>query len=288
MNDRVELAYANEELERLHAVLLDILKEIIRVCTLLDIEFFTIGGTAIGAKYYEGFVPCDDDIDLGMSRDNYNRFIKEAPGVFKPGYFLQHPNTEPKTPFYFTKIRKDNTLFVQEKYKDMDIHHGIFIDIFPFDRVPDNPLVSKIHRRIVQFLEGSFNRRQVKSAVIESQPNWPAFISKPMIELRWRLIRLIPRHFFIWRLNLVSSAFDKRKTSYWDVIKSSVDKISDESISHLLIACFEGLEIKIPGDIDNYLKNHYPGLQSKEQIIPLWKSHAPFKLSFEKGLTCHS
>lgn len=278
----MENDYTNKQLEQLHYYLLDILKEIIRVCDILKIEFFTTGGTAIGAKYYEGFVPCDDDIDLGMTRVNYTRFIKEAPAILKPGYFLQHFYTEKNTPFYFIKVRKDNTLFIQENYKDMNIHHGIFIDIFPFDRVPDNPVIARIHRRIVQFFEGSFNRRQTKLAVIESQPNWPAFISKPMIELRWRLIRLIPRHFFIWRLNLVSSAFDKRKTSYWDVIKSSVDKISDESISHLQIALFEGLEIKIPGDIDNYLRNHYPDLQSKEQIIPLWKSHAPFKLSFKK------
>ncbi len=80
----------------------------------------------------------------------------------------------------------------------------------------------------------------------------------------------------------MSSAFDKKKTKYWDVIKSSVDRISDESITHLMPTIFEGLEIKIPGDIDNYLMCHYPDLKSKEQIIPLWKSHAPFILSFKQ------
>ncbi len=82
---------------------------------------------------------------------------------------------------------------------------------------------------------------------------------------------------------MVSSAFNKKKTAYWDVIKSSVDKMSDESITHLRPAVFEGLEIKIPGDIDNYLKCHYPELKSKEQIIPLWKSHAPYILSFKQN-----
>ena len=272
--------YSPEELFQLHDSLLDILKEIIRVCDTLDIEFFATGGTAIGAKYYEGFVPCDDDIDLGMTRDNYNRFVKEAPNVLNPGYFMQHFRTEPNTPFYFTKIRKNNTLFVQEVYKDMNIHHGIFVDIFPFDRVPDNPLIAKIHKRLVQYLEGSFNRRQVKLAVVESQPKLPAFLSKPIIEIRWKLLKLIPKRYFFWRLTLLSSAFNKKKTRYWDVIKSSVDRISDESITHPKAARFEGFEIKVPGEIDDYLRHHYPDLKSKEQIIPLWKSHAPYKLSF--------
>ncbi len=273
--------YTTEELRKLHIELVDILSEVIRVCDILKIDFFTIGGTAIGVKYYKGFVPCDDDIDLGMTRANYNRFIKEAPKILQPGYFLQHFQTERNTPFYFVKVRKDNTLFIQENYKDMNIHHGIFIDIFPFDRVPDNPVIARIHRRIVQFFEGSFNRRQNKLAVIESQPQMPGFISKPLIEFRWNILKLIPKHFFIWQLNLVSSAFNKKKSSYWDVIKSSVDKMSDYSISHLKSARFEGLDIKVPGEIDTYLNFHYPDLKSKDQIITLWKSHVPFKLSFK-------
>ena len=108
------MEYAPEDLKRLHSELVTILKEIIRVCEILDIPYFIQGGTAIGAYFDQGIVPWDDDIDLGMTRDHYNRFLKEAPAVLAKGYFLQCFDTEPDTPFYFAKVRKDGTLFVQD------------------------------------------------------------------------------------------------------------------------------------------------------------------------------
>ena len=148
------MTYSKDDLDRLHLELVDILQEIIRVCNVLNIDYFIQGGTAIGAFFNQGFVPWDDDIDLGMTRDNYTRFIKDAPAVLSDAYFLQSFETESLTPFYFIKVRKNNTLFVEYHYKDMPIHHGIFVDIFPFDNVPDSPRIEKIHRRAVQYFEG--------------------------------------------------------------------------------------------------------------------------------------
>ena len=77
--------------------------ETIRVCQKHNIPYFVIGGTAIGALYDQAILPWDDDIDIGMTRENYNNFLKVAPGELGPSYFLSWIETDPHTPYYFAK-----------------------------------------------------------------------------------------------------------------------------------------------------------------------------------------
>lgn len=273
--------YSDSELSQLHHSLLDILREIVRVCDLLDIKFFVTGGTAIGVYYFKGFVKWDDDIDLGMSRKDYSRFIKEAPKILSPGYFIQCFETEPYSPHFFIKVRKDDTLFVESTYKDLPIHQGIFVDIFPFDNVPDNPLIARCHQRLVQFFEGMFKKSILKQSILESQRNLPPLISKPLADVRFFIIRLLPRKFYYWCLTKASSLFNKRKCQYVDQIKTSVDHLPSSALSHLDKTTFEGIEVYAPKDLGSYLKYHYPNLKSADMLEELWANHAPEILSFD-------
>ena len=266
----------------MHEELLPVLEEILRICGLLDIQCFVTGGTAIGAYYFQGFVKWDDDIDLGMRRDDYEKFVKMAPSMVSDGFFIQCFDTEPNSPFYFTKVRKDGTLFVQEEYKDVDMHHGIFVDIFPFDNIPDHPLVAKIHTRLVQYLQGSFLRRQLKQAIVEGQKSLPRFLSDILASVRFSLLKLIPGRFFYWRLKKASSLFNHKDCRYVDVIVSGVDRMPSDSIRHLQPIRFEGFDLFAPGDMEGYLKNHYPKLKSPDMLESLWITHAPYQLSFSK------
>ena len=67
--------YKNDELAMLHKTLHEILAEVIRICNKHDIPYFMIGGSAIGAFFYNDIIPFDDDIDIGMTRENYERFL---------------------------------------------------------------------------------------------------------------------------------------------------------------------------------------------------------------------
>lgn len=281
MNNTRQNAYTPQDLEQLHVVLTDILQEICRVCELLGIQCFTLGGTAIGAYYFNGFVKWDDDIDLGMKRADYDLFVKEAPGLIAKGFFVQTLRTEPLTPFYFTKVRKDNTLFVQEPYKDLPIHHGIFVDILPLDNVPDNPLIARIHRRMVCYFEGSFLRRQCKLAILEGQQRLPERLSRRVASIRFALLKLVPKRFLHWRLHKACALFNGAKCHYVDVIKSSVDRIATESVNNPLPVQFEGIYLFAPKDLPAYLHYHYPDLKSPDMLESLWISHAPYKLSFD-------
>ena len=277
-------SYSDTELSQLHSELLSILKEIIRICEVLGIKCFVTGGTAIGAYYFQGFVKWDDDIDLGMRRDDYERFIKEAPELVSSGFFIQCFETEHNTPHYFTKVRKDGTLFIQEEYKDVKIHQGIFVDIFPFDNVPDNSIVARIHTRLVQYFHGSYMRRQLKQAILEGQRFLPHCLSGILAGIRYSFLKLIPKRFFYWRLKKASSFFNYKKTKHVDVIVSSVDRMNSDSINSLVPILFEGVGLFAPGNIEEYLKNHYPKLKSPDMLESLWITHAPYLLSFSNNV----
>ena len=275
--------YSETDLAQLHRELRTILKEIVRICSVLNIKCFVTGGTAIGAYYFQGFVKWDDDIDLGMKRDDYEKFMKEAPSIISKGFFIQCIKTEPNTPFYFIKVRKDNTLFVQQEFKDVKMHHGIFVDIFPFDNIPDNHLLAKTHIRFVQYLHGSFFRRQRKQAIMESMSFLPGWLSRIIATIRYAVLKAIPREYFYWRLQVVSSLFNKKKCKYADVIVSSVDRMPSDSMNNLVSIKFEGIDVWAPKDLKGYLKNHYPKLKSPEMLESLWINHAPYKISFSNN-----
>ena len=140
------MKYTPEILGGIHAVLFEIIEEVERVCRLLDVNTFAIGGTAIGVHFWQNILPWDDDVDFGMLREDYTKFLREAPALLGEEFELQEFSTEPNTPFYWAKVRKKNTLVLEEGVEWCDIAHGFFVDIFPFDRIPNNRFVERFHR----------------------------------------------------------------------------------------------------------------------------------------------
>lgn len=127
------------ELRQLQLKCLEILDIVVKICTEHNIKYSLCGGSVVGAHLYKGFLPWDDDIDLMMTRENYNRFIKVAEKELPAGFsIINYQNSDFSTTLgiNYTKIINDNTTFVQTNGKVM----GIFIDITVYDKVPKNIL----------------------------------------------------------------------------------------------------------------------------------------------------
>lgn len=122
------------ELEKLHLVLLEMLKIIDDICRRHKIEYWLDAGNLLGKKRHDGFIPWDDDIDLCMSRPDYEKFIKIAPKELPKGLFFQYRNC-PSKKTKWIKIRDNYSTIVQngEDKITSEIHQGIFVDIFPYD-----------------------------------------------------------------------------------------------------------------------------------------------------------
>jgi len=133
----------NEQLKKLHEALLDILDEIDRICRKNDIMYFLDSGTALGAIRHGGFIPWDDDADVGMLREDYERFLVAAKEELSPRFFLQNQYTQPEYLQFNSKIRLNHTFFPEIRNEGTSLHQGIFVDIFPFDYISDNQMQAK-------------------------------------------------------------------------------------------------------------------------------------------------
>ena len=122
-------------LKRLQRAELEILEVFSEYCAQHNLRWFLDGGTALGAARHQGFIPWDDDIDVGMLREDYDRFIACALDDFPEGYSLHTPETSPGLAGMFAKIYKDGTEFSTEESLAAGIRQGIFIDVFPYDRL---------------------------------------------------------------------------------------------------------------------------------------------------------
>jgi len=131
---------------------LEMLKSFIQVCERLELRYYIVGGTLLGAVRHKGFIPWDDDIDIAMPREDYERFVKHGQAYLPEYYFLQDQHTDPEWPANFAKIRDSRTTFIETSVKKQKINHGAFIDIFPLDYYPTKPvsrMLFKVRNRIM-------------------------------------------------------------------------------------------------------------------------------------------
>lgn len=125
-------------LRKLQMTQLEILQIVDEFCKTHHLRYSLYAGTLLGAVRHQGFIPWDDDLDICMPREDYDRLIELWPkqGLF--GCFLQNKENAPGFSQSFSKIRKAHTTFLQREDKAGAYHTGIFIDIFPIDRIPSS------------------------------------------------------------------------------------------------------------------------------------------------------
>ena len=120
-------------LRQLQLVELEIAKEIKRICVENGIRYFLDSGSLLGAVRHRGFIPWDDDMDLGMPREDYERFVALAPTALNDKYFLQTWKTDPYYPYPYAKVCKKGTRFVEATAQYSRATHAIFVDVFPYN-----------------------------------------------------------------------------------------------------------------------------------------------------------
>ena len=138
----------NNYLDRLHSAELYLLVELDKVCRALGLTYFLDSGTALGAIRHGGFIPWDDDIDVGMPRNDYEKFMEVGQSLLPKDIFLQNQQTEKNYLRYAAKLRLEGSKF-PESYELPLEHNGIFIDIFPFDYLPNNRWLARMNVKFV-------------------------------------------------------------------------------------------------------------------------------------------
>lgn len=124
-------------LEQSQLVMLRLLKIFHFLCEEKGVKYFLIGGSSIGAVRHQGFIPWDDDIDVGMTRDNYDKFIKQCVPLLPPDIFFQNEDTDkhfPKNSFVDAKLRDRYSSYKHKNNLNYKYHDGIQLDIFVYEK----------------------------------------------------------------------------------------------------------------------------------------------------------
>lgn len=130
--------YEPETLKKVQAMQLDILKDIIRVCELHDIRYFVAYGTLLGTVRHQGPIPWDDDIDICMAREDYEKFAAVADKELDSRYELVSMARNLDYPMSLPKVQKKGTRFIDRTFIDAKFKIGVFVDIFVYDYVSDD------------------------------------------------------------------------------------------------------------------------------------------------------
>lgn len=157
-----------DTLKHLQSVILDIMKDIDKLCVKHGIEYYLLGGSAIGAIRHKGFIPWDDDLDIIMTDENYIRFIKVCKSELdERKYAMQEGLVD--WPLNFSKIRlKGTELIEHEAYKTSEnISNGIYVDVFKLDNAPSGRLA-----RRWQYLCAKFHLSYLMSERTYSSATW--------------------------------------------------------------------------------------------------------------------
>lgn len=261
-----------EELRKVQLMQLEIIKFLDEFCNKNNIKYSIVYGTLLGAVRHGGFIPWDDDLDICMLRKDYNRFLSLWKNT--DNYLLQNNNTDSDFSQSFSKIRKKNTAFVQKNDLGRKYHKGIYVDIFPFDRVPKSKFKQK-----TQKFNAMLYQLFVRGYAPEKEGGLLNFGSKFLLKItpRQKYNNLIKKH--LNKISQYSNNF-KLKTVDFCVFKY-MDKYYDcDLFDDLIRIKYENIEVFAFSKYDYFLKKVYGDyMQLPPEEQQTWYHH-PVYVSF--------
>jgi len=157
---------------------LDMLVEFDRVCRKHGIQYVLFGGSMLGAIRHKGYIPWDDDADIGMLREDYENFKKVSSEMDRDICYFQDHETDPEYRWGYGKLRRTNTVYVRIGQEHLKCKTGIFVDVFPMDDVPKNVLGQIIQDKIVYCLRKILWSEVARMNTLGLKKIWFTFLSK--------------------------------------------------------------------------------------------------------------
>ncbi len=239
--------------------MLDILIEVDRVCRENRIRYVLDSGTLLGAVRHRGFIPWDDDIDIAMLREDYEKFCKIANYELKKPYYFECEQDNKEFPNIFGKCFDMDTRYIEKKSKHLKFPHSIWLDIFPVDNIllesrkKQCRLVASINTiRCLKLKTEKFHKRHILYLPLFCMP-------MPLLN--------------VWA-DKVMKKYSKRMTEYvCPICQSGINKpiFKRTMFTETHYAEFETGQFPIPNEYMEYLRGYY----SNPMELPAENSRHP-------------
>ena len=250
------------KLQHIRDMELKLLRTIDKICRENHIMYFLSGGTMLGAIRHKGLIPWDDDIDIAMLREDFEKFKKIIKDKLPEKYKYQSFENKDGYHYFFDKITINNTYFSTKYSDDFDMQKGISMDIFVFDKTSDNKFMQKLHFKSLMMLRLLMNVR------------WKNTARKGKSYLLSKLLLPVLR---IFSMDTYSKWYDKKLRKYENkktntVLPPATDHkwrgvMPLEWFSSVTDAKFENIDSFVPVGYDNYLKQWY--CKDYMELLPL-------------------
>ena len=252
------------ELRHLQLVILDIIKDIDAVCRTNGIEYYLLGGSAIGAIRHQGFIPWDDDLDIIMTHDNYIRFLEVCKKQLdRSKYYLQVGGVD--WPLNYSKVKlRDTILEEPESYVPQNGERGIFVDVFKLDNVSSNGIYAHWQYLCAKVLLCyQLSLRTYKGASLKK---------KMLMWLTFPLKYDVLHRFLTKQVEYLNCGSSEYWGFFYGRTKYRTSVLNKKIYGTPLRVPFENLELPVPEHYHEYLTKmfgNYMQLPPKEQRVGL-------------------
>lgn len=272
----------SEELRRLQLAELDILKETLKLAEAHQLTYYMLGGTLLGAVRHQGFIPWDDDIDIGMPRPDYERFLQAAERELKPPYQLHTLQTGTGEYSYYYARVENRELKLRRTVAIKESEIPVWIDVFPLDGVPEEGEKRERWIKKCKFWDAMYKASQFSylgiSESIKKKRSLPKRAARQLF-LHLKLEKLISTRQAWEGLDraLKENKFEESDTlinfcGYWGLKEMFPKTVYGKG----KLYPFEGMMLNGPEDFDTVLKQMYGDYMTPPQ--PEQRAHHYIKL----------
>lgn len=243
----------NHTLRKAQLTQLEILRKFRDVCNVHGIRYILGDGTLLGAIRHNGFIPWDDDIDVNMPREDYERFLNYA-NELGEDFYLQTWKSDKEFALPFAKVRMKGTVYQEESSPGLR-NNGIYIDIFPCDRFGNLNAYNKFRFKVLNFLRLVMLKRSKAYKMRLPKKNW-------LRDICVFIAKLIPRSCLIGLYELLAKNENKLTSNYKYFENGGASSIGTwiidaECLEKTALHRFEDDEFAVPENYDLYLSTAY-------------------------------
>lgn len=265
--------------KKLHSCQLLLATELKRICKKHNIKYFMIAGTLLGAVRHKGFIPWDDDMDFAIMRKDYSRFLNICKTELGDNFILQDIFSDSDYALPVAKLLLKGTKFTERNAVKNKSQKGIFIDIFPFDSIPDGDEQRKKHNKSTYFLKRLFLAKQGYTIAEKGQ------ILKSLVYFMLKILSLfVSKKYIRSRLDNELRRYENENTKKvaalggaYGYTKESVErKWFDETVE----LTFEDITLAAPKNYVDYLTYFYGDYMTPPPEDKRYNRHGAVELDF--------